>query len=333
MLDCFYGNTAPKDMLKAALKADTLSHAILIEGESGLGAGYLSNLLAASILCPKGGCGNCISCRKAKKGIHPDIIALDKQGEAIKVEDIRELSRTAAVYPNDGERKAYVIYHAEKMNPAAQNAFLKLLEEPPSFVTFILCTENKYKLLDTVLSRCVCLKVYPVTFDEVTDFLVKNEGLKPEEARRLASLSYGFIGRALSLQGKRRLKRDSEQRELCLAVFETLCFGSEYAFLKLGKQFLAERDKVKKGNEDAGVIFDMMERFLSDALHVSRGFPAVTFTDDLERIKKLNGRLSEKGISTLYDICEDTKNQILRNINYSACINSFLVHAWEAIND
>lgn len=333
MLDGFYGNAALKNRLKAAIKEGTLSHALLIEGEKGLGVGFLSRLIAASVLCERGGCGECLSCRKAMRSIHPDIITLDRQGEAIKVDDIRYIGETAAFYPNDAERKVYIIKHAEKMNAAAQNALLKLLEEPPSFVTFILCTENRYKLLDTVLSRCVCLKVYPVSADEVTKYLTSHEGMKPAEAQSLSELSYGFIGRALTLQGKRELKRDSERREFCLEFSETLCFGREYDFLKLSKRFASERDKIKKENEDPALMFDMTERLLSDVLHVLRGFPVLSYSSERERLLRLGGRLTEQKISRLYMLCEDAKQQISRNINFNACINTFLVRAWEAIND
>ncbi len=332
IFDGFYGNDNLKRLLTETLKNHTTPHALLIEGERGAGAGYLGELLAGDILCENGGCGACRSCRKALKGIHPDIYVLDRGDEMIKVDDIRALGATAAVYPNDGERKAYVIKHADNMNKNAQNALLKLLEEPPSFVSFILCAESRNKLLDTILSRCVCLKVYPVSADEASDYLIKNTKIKPDAAADIAAVSRGLIGRALTLTDKRRRKRYDERLELCLETLETLCFKSEYAFLKLAKKFSDERDRAKRENEDPAGIFDIQKRLLSDVLHVSHGRSPEAFAFFGERIEALSARLSGEELAALYDICEDTKQLIFRNTNYNACINSFLVRAWEAVN-
>lgn len=107
-------------------------------------------------------CGVCRDCRKTFAGIHPDVITVkrssDKQGklrQELVVSQIRALSADAPVLPNEAARKVYILREAERMNAATQNAFLKLLEEPPSFVVFLLCAENAALLLPTVRSRCV----------------------------------------------------------------------------------------------------------------------------------------------------------------------------------
>ena len=111
-------------------------------------------------------CGICRGCRKAASGVHPDIIRVhrltDKSGtlrREISVTQIRELSVDAQVLPNEAERKAYIIEEAELMNINAQNAALKLLEEPPDTVIFLLCVSNPELLLETVRSRCTSVAV------------------------------------------------------------------------------------------------------------------------------------------------------------------------------
>ena len=106
-------------------------------------------------------CGKCRSCRKAAAGIHPDIISIARAADAngrlrreITVDQIREMAADASILPNEAERKVYIIREAELMNESAQNAALKLLEEPPAWVVFILCTSNPERLLPTVRSRC-----------------------------------------------------------------------------------------------------------------------------------------------------------------------------------
>jgi hypothetical protein len=103
---------------------------------------------------------NCAHCNKASRGIHPDIIVVDKTGKKreIVVDQIRELRRDAIVVPNEAAKKVYIISGADSMNINAQNALLRILEEPPSHAVFILSTDTPSELLPTVRSRCIELK-------------------------------------------------------------------------------------------------------------------------------------------------------------------------------
>lgn len=109
-------------------------------------------------------CGICKDCQKAKKRVHPDIITISrqlddkgKQKREIYVDQIRDIVTDCAVLPNEASKKVYIIRDAGTMNTAAQNALLKVLEEPPYFVAFILVAESAGTLLETVRSRCVML--------------------------------------------------------------------------------------------------------------------------------------------------------------------------------
>lgn len=126
--------------------------------------------LAAEAVCEGPGarpCHACAHCRKAEKGIHPDIAVIDrivnkktgKLNRDIIVDQIRDIGADAVVLPNEARTKVYIFPQADLMNPPAQNAFLKLLEEPPRWVIFLLCTENRSRLLETIRSRCGELRV------------------------------------------------------------------------------------------------------------------------------------------------------------------------------
>lgn len=121
--------------------------------------------LAAAMLCTSDGvrpCRVCRDCKKVFRGVHPDVICTDPTGSAktaaIKVDQVREIIATAHLVPSEGKSKVYVLRSADKMNPQAQNALLKLLEEPPSSACFILAAENAAALLPTVRSRCELLQ-------------------------------------------------------------------------------------------------------------------------------------------------------------------------------
>ena len=102
------------------------------------------------------------------RGIHPDLIFIDKEKDRrdITVDQVRALKSDAIVMPNEADRKIYVINDAGSMNQSAQNAMLKLLEEPPKHAAFILATENPAQLLPTVRSRCVEIKLQSVNVYE-----------------------------------------------------------------------------------------------------------------------------------------------------------------------
>ncbi len=144
-------------------------HAYILSGGESGALFRRATELAALALCerPKNGapCRACRHCRKVFAGIHPDVTAVERLTDdkgrprrEITVEQIRRLDADAAVLPNEAERKVYILREADAMNASAQNAFLKLLEEPPSFVVFLLCAENAALLLPTVRSRCALVR-------------------------------------------------------------------------------------------------------------------------------------------------------------------------------
>ena len=163
-----------------------LSHAYLITGGSGESRGALIQRLTAAYLCEgdKPPCGGCRACRKASAGIHPDasrtVPAPDKR--EIGVDQIRALRADAYIRPNEGRRKVYVITPADAMNPAAQNALLKVLEEGPGYAAFLLDAARPGKLLDTVCSRCELLALPP-----------EEERAGPEVQEKAATLSELFL--------------------------------------------------------------------------------------------------------------------------------------------
>jgi len=146
-----------------------IAHASLICAPTGEQALQKARELAAAAVCSGAGkkpCGVCRDCRKVHAGVHPDVTTLSrladdkgKQKQFITVDQIRALSADAVVLPNEAQRKVYIIEQAETMNPAAQNAALKLLEEPPAGAVFLLCTTRPMQLLETVRSRCALVKL------------------------------------------------------------------------------------------------------------------------------------------------------------------------------
>ena len=154
--------------ISALIDPSRLSHAYLICAPSREESLAAARDIAAAALCTgvKPPCGQCRACRKVQSLVHPDVITLGREADdkgklkkEIAVEQIRRLITDACVLPNEANRKIYIIDQADTMNIAAQNAALKLLEEPPRGVVFLLCAVNAQLLLPTVRSRCVELNL------------------------------------------------------------------------------------------------------------------------------------------------------------------------------
>lgn len=165
--DAVLGQPAAVQTLRTALRADEVAHAWLLVGPRGVGQQAATRALAAALNCPESsvpdaGCGTCDTCDRIERGTHPDIVDLEPKGPNYLVEDVREewlrpVSRTMT----EGRRRVLRISAAERTNEAAQNAFLKGLEEPPDSVVWVLDVEDEGALLETVVSRCRRLDFVP----------------------------------------------------------------------------------------------------------------------------------------------------------------------------
>lgn len=161
------GQPAAVTALRAALTRDGVAHAWLLVGPRKVGQEELARALGAALNCPQApagdtGCGACDTCRRILGGRHPAVLDLEPKGAHHLVDDVRSdwiplSSRTMT----EGRRRVLRIVAADGMNEAAQNAFLKVLEEPPPSVVWLLEVEDEGALLDTVISRCRRLDLVP----------------------------------------------------------------------------------------------------------------------------------------------------------------------------
>ena len=141
-----------------------LSHAYIISGPVKETNHALADILAQAYVCSaqdSSPCGICSNCRKAKGGIHPDVVrvSLLEDKRQILVDQVRQLRTEAYIRPNEADRKVFVIEDAQTMNDNAQNALLKVLEDGPQYLSFLLLTENAQQLLPTIRSRCETLSL------------------------------------------------------------------------------------------------------------------------------------------------------------------------------
>lgn len=153
--------TLPPALAERA-RTGTLAHAYLLTAEDPVVLRDAARATAAALVCQgeTPPCGECKHCRKAEKGVHPDVITVAPEpGKDLTVEQIRSLRQDAYIRPNEGKRKVYIVENAQKMNPNAQNAFLKVLEDGPAYAAFLLLSPTPAALLPTIRSRCETVAV------------------------------------------------------------------------------------------------------------------------------------------------------------------------------
>ncbi|HOB29595.1 MAG: DNA polymerase III subunit [Dethiobacteria bacterium] len=202
------GQAGLRRALTGKLAAGTVSHALLFCGPPGSGKKSWGLALARVLLCsgPEKAepCGRCRSCRQFQSGQHPALFHLQPQGHRLGIDQIRRIR--SKFYLGDGNRVC-LIEEAEQMTPEACASLLKILEEPPSGLYFILLTGRPQRLPGTIVSRCQRFTLQPLSNAEIMELLSRQKGLSPGKALLVSRLSKGLPGLAL------RLSEDSSFEE------------------------------------------------------------------------------------------------------------------------
>ena len=266
--DKLLGNDQLKENLRAARHKGRLSHFYLLSGPRGAGKHTLAELIAAAMLCkePEGPCGVCRHCRKILSGNHPDYITIDDPTKkTVPVDLIREARSDIFVRPNEGDKKIYLFPRAQDLGLPGQNALLKVLEEPPAYGVFLLLTDNPEKLLPTVRSRCVELKLRALPEGLLARKL--REEFPDAEAERIAAAigrSGGYLGQARELLSGQGLSENALNFAAAFAARDV--FGLQ--------KLLTPMEKWKRDT----LIPALQEwlELLEQALLVRSGLPAVT---------------------------------------------------------
>ena len=168
-LDAIEGQPRAVELLRRALASDRVAHAYAFIGPAGGGRTTTALAFAQALLCPEGGCGRCRPCRLVAARQHPDLHVIvptppeDKPRgpRAIRIDDLRELQRMAALRPAMARAKVFILDDAERMTGASPQAFLKTLEEPPAQTVLILILPRARAVPATVLSRCQLVRFAP----------------------------------------------------------------------------------------------------------------------------------------------------------------------------
>ena len=234
MFEFLYGNRNVFDIIENMLATNRIPHAIMLDGAKGLGKHSVAMELSKAILCNESQtyCGTCRSCEVYEAGAHTDFKVIKPKGKngAITIDTIRELGKDAFIKPVMSNRKVYILENAETMRSEAQNAFLKVLEEPPPYVVFIMLCESSKMLLDTIISRCTIFKLSAPQFTDAKKVLMaKMPDTDESELESVLSLTDNNIGKAESLI----LSEDGSVYQDVKKMLSLLSAHKSYEMLKL----------------------------------------------------------------------------------------------------
>ena len=245
--------------LKSALSSDSPGHAWLFAGPEGVGRRPAAMAFAAAMNCDvsTSGCGECASCMKVLRGAHPDVHLIVPEGQQILVDQIRGSSSERGVIPEasrsplEGRTKVFIFEDAAQLNPSAANALLKILEEPPADVVFLLVTADPDMLLETVVSRCRRIDFVPLGPQAIRTVLEEHHGIDAERAAWAARLG-GNLARALRLT----FDPDAVARRAAHAALPSLLAGADPA------EAIRAAEEIR--NEAEGACLSLKERHGSE---------------------------------------------------------------------
>lgn len=186
-------NPTIRPTIDEMIKNSRLPHAILIDGGNADERSELAMYLASAFICDDGlPCNVCRHCQKVKSGSHPDVLVIDPESlneKTFKIGAVRDIITDAYILPNEADHKVYILKNSDKMNNQAQNALLKLIEEPPLYARFILLCESRASLLETIMSRVTPFNLGADNHALTDEYAQKADELADRLAKSLASVT------------------------------------------------------------------------------------------------------------------------------------------------
>lgn len=290
------GNEKNKELLNQIIKTNNIAHSYMFVGKESIGKLLFAKEFAKAILCigEEKPCSNCKSCIEFDTYNNPDFNILEPEGNSIKIDQIRDLTKKVYEKPVVSDRKVYIINESNCMTKEAQNSLLKTLEEPPEYVTIILIASNENLFLPTIKSRCTKITFNKLANNELAKVLEKEYNYTniPEITFKIAD---GSVERAISL-------KDSE--EIYTKVDKVFSRLENIDIIDL----ISNKEEIFKDKEEVIQILNYINLIFFDKI-----------------------RMNTKYIECMKTV-EDTKDRLNKNNNFDMTIDNFIMTVWEEIN-
>ena len=308
--------------LKNAICYEKISHAYIFNGPDLSGKKMLAEAFAMALQCEKEqsfGCMECHSCKQAISHNHPDIIYVShEKPNTISVDDIRtQVNSDIGIKPYSSKYKIYIIDEAEKMNPQAQNALLKTIEEPPSYGILMLLTTNADGFLQTILSRCITLNLRGVKTEVIKKHLMTHYQKPDYLADICATFSQGNVGKAIQLAS-------SEEFNVLKAAVLALLKKTEELDVADISVTARELSEYKPQIDE---YLDLMTMWFRDVLYykAAEDVNNLIYKDEVFDIKKQAAKRSYYGIEEILGQIQTARTRIKANVNFELTMELLLL--------
>ena len=217
VFDGIFGQPRVRDYLRTIIKTNHVTHAYLFTGPAGSNKTAAAYAFAQALLCDKGGCKACETCKRVERRRHPDVHYYEPEGaQGYLIDQIREIVAGMALAPIQAKRKVYILDRVDLLGTQAANAFLKTLEEPAPGVVFILMGRTREGVLPTIVSRCQVVPFRHIPATEAAGILSQRTGVTSQQARIAIEACDGSITRAMVFA------RSAERSEFRARIMEVL---------------------------------------------------------------------------------------------------------------
>ncbi len=310
------------DALRAALSKEQVHHAWLFQGPDGVGKEFTALGFTQALVCPEKpweGCGTCAACVRVARRNHPDVTWVMAEAEQvdrgisgrsdftnapsrfIRIYQVRQLQERLSLRALEARHKVVLFIGADAMNPEAQNALLKTLEEPPRDTVLVLISSSPDKLLPTIRSRCAKATFGPLPVALIAK-LVKaaagKKGLDDALAHQVAVMGGGSLARALSLDPK-----TLERRKETIEAFERLAPGDASAWLALAETLSDDKPT-------AEAALEVLQAWFRDVALAQVGATGLMNEDLAALAQDAARRVSPAGLQRRAVLLDEAKNAI-----------------------
>lgn len=313
------GHERAKEVLTRGLKNARVPQAYLFVGPEGVGKRHMALAFAKALNCVREEndfCDECPACRKTDRLCHPDVLLAEPQGNSLKIDQMRECQREISFKTWEGRYKVLILDGADKLTPEASNSLLKTLEEPPPATIIILISTNPFSIFPTLLSRCQMIRFGLLERKEVAEILKQKRSLEETQAKFLASLCGGKVGKALSLDMDRVQDLRRQAWELLIPKEGV----SAVSFLKKARELSKDKEEME------GVLSQVSSLSRDLVVLACGGKVSLLINEDMvSNLFDVARSLGSSRALKVWEVVEQTQGLLRQNVNGQLALESMLI--------
>ena len=312
------GQESAVTQLRKALQSDRLAHAYLFHGPKGTGKKLTALKFTKALYCTAvsaGACDACATCRKIANRNHPDVLLIEPEGAAVRIEAIRMIQSRLNYKPYESQRSTIILDGCEVLTLPASNALLKTLEEPPGNALLLLLASRKEALPLTIVSRCRVLPFRPLAPQHIATILCQR-GVDTETARSAAMLAEGSLEPFVAADPAHLLAKRQAAYDLLSGTLAARDFG---LFAK-ARQLAGKRDQCEE-------LLRWFELLCRDMVMLKAAPATPLHNQDLRgELTELAVPLTQERLLDTCDLIEQLRHHIAMNVNPQLIFERLLIH-------